>query len=288
MDKFKIKFKPNNKVVEVQRGEDLLHAAIQANIFINSSCGGDGVCGRCKVTVKKGNYRTEPTGRISPEDRKKGCVLACLTTPESDLEVLIPSSSRLDLKKITEQDKNLRLKGVYSEAVEVDKGESVSKEEVFKHSPLATKLFLELPEPTLEDSVSDLERLYREIKKKVDMPIMQTGLVNIKRLGSLLRESDWRVTVTLGKRNETTEIVSVEPGDKSDKNYGVAFDIGTTTVTAQIVNLKTNEVLGTKATHNRQIVFGDDVISRIIYASEGGGLEKLHHVVIDNIAQYQK
>jgi len=284
MEKFKIKFKPDNKTIEVQRGEDLLYAAIQAGVFINSSCGGDGVCGRCKVLVKKGQFRTEPTGRISPQERKKGYVLACLTIPESDLEVTIPAKSRLDLRKVSDEEaKILRLKGIYSEVVEVEKGEPLIKEKVFKHSPLATKLFLKLPQPTLDDTVSDLERLHRELRKTGDISIMQTGLVNIKKLGALLRESNWEVTVTLGKRNETTEIVSIEPGDKSDRNFGVAFDIGTTTVTGQLVNLNTKKVLGTKATHNRQIVFGDDVISRIIYATEGGGLERLHHAVIDNI-----
>ena len=284
MEKFKIKFKPDNKVVEIEKGEDLLHAAIQAGVFIKSSCGGEGVCGRCKVIVKKGEFRTEPTGRINQSERKKGYVLACLTIPQSDVELLVPSESRLDLDKISEDEaKLLRLKGIYSEAVEVEGGKTLIEEKVFKHSPLATKLFLELPPPNLDDKISDLERLYREIRKARDIPIMQAGLANIKRLGGILRESGWKVTITLGKRNETTEVVSVEPGDKADKNYGIAFDIGTTTVSGQLVNLNTKEVLGTKATHNRQIVFGDDVISRIVYAAEGGGLERLHHAVIDNM-----
>ncbi len=284
MEKFKIKFKPDGKTVEVERGEDLLHAAIQAGALIHSSCGGDGVCGRCKVVVKRGEYRTEPSGRITRDEKKKGYVLACLTTPQSDMVVLIPPKSRLDLDKIPEEESKIfRLKGVYSEAVEVEKPEFTIKEKVFKHSPLATKLYLELPPPTLDDKVSDLERLYRQIKTAGDVPIMQTGLVNIKRLGALLRESGWKITVTLGKRNDTTEIVSIEPGDKSAKNYGVAFDIGTTTVTGELVNLNTKEVLSAKATHNRQIIFGDDVISRIIYATEGAGLERLHHAVIDNM-----
>jgi len=284
MQKFNINFKPENKKAVIEQGEDLLHAAIQAGVFINSSCGGDGVCGRCKVVVKKGQFRTEPSGRISHDERKKGYVLACLTTPQSDLEILVPPESRLDLKKISDEEARLlRLKGVYSEAVDVEKSKVVIKEKIFKHSPLATKLYLELPPPTLDDKVSDLERLYRAIRKNKNIPIMQTGLSNIKKLGTLLRGSDWKITATLGKRNETTEIVSLEPGDRSNRNYGVAFDIGTTTVTGQLVNLNTDEILGTKATHNRQIVFGDDVISRIIYATEGGGLERLHHAVIDNM-----
>ena len=289
MDKFKIIFKPDLKEVGADKGEDLLTCAIRAGIYITSSCGGDGVCGRCKVIIEKGDFRTEPTGRISHDERKKGYVLACLTTVEGDLTVKVPQGSRIDLTKIKEEDaKLLRLKGMYSQAEEVGRPETAATEELFTHSPLATKLYLELPPPTLSDTASDLERLYRTIREMRNIPIMQTGLINIRRLGSLLRHSDLKVTVLLGKRNETTEIVSIEPGDTSGKNYGVAFDIGTTTVVGQLVNLNTKEILGTKATHNRQLVFGDDVITRIIYATEENGLEKLHHAVIDNMNEIIK
>ena len=275
---------PQATKIEVNKGRDLLSAAVAAGVHINSSCGGDGVCGRCKVIIKKGQIKTEPSGRISMKERQKGYVLACQTTVHSDVEVEVPAQSRLDLDKISEEDaKLLRLKGIYSQAVDVDKGKGVIEEDLFAHSPLATKLYLELPAPTLTDTASDLERLYREIKKTKDIPIMQTGLTNIKRLGRLFRESNWKVTVLLGKRNGTVEIVSIEPGNTSDRNYGIALDVGTTTLSGQLVNLNTKEVLGTKATHNKQASFGSDVITRIIYAQEAGGLEKLHHAVIDNI-----
>ncbi|NQT06796.1 MAG: DUF4445 domain-containing protein [Candidatus Omnitrophica bacterium] len=282
MQKCKIVFKPDDKRIQVNKGENLLHAAVQAGIYIHSSCGGDGVCGRCKVIIKDGNFRSEPSGRITKEEKELGYVLACLTSVQGNLTVEIPSESRLDLESLAEEDaKHLRLKGLFTPAEEYE-GITI-KERVYKHSPLATKVYLKLPKPNLDDKVSDLERIYREIKKNRDIPIMQTGLANIKRLGGLLRESDWKVTATLGKRNETTEIVTIEPGDTSKKNYGVAFDIGTTTITGQLVDLNSRKILGTKTTYNRQVVFGDDVITRIIFATEGGGLERLHHAVIDTI-----
>ena len=176
-----------------------------------------------------------------------------------------------------------RLKGLYSESAEVDKGKPIIDEGIFTHSPVSTKVYAELPRPTLNDSVSDYERLIREIKSKYKISIMQAGLRNIRRLGALLRHSDWKVTVTLGKRNETTEIVIIEPGNTSKQNYGVAFDIGTTTVSGQLVDLNTKKVLGTKGTHNKQVMFGDDVITRIMFATEESGLERLHHAVIDNM-----
>jgi uncharacterized 2Fe-2S/4Fe-4S cluster protein (DUF4445 family) len=283
MEKFKVTFYPDNKTVEVDKGKSILSAAISAGVYINSSCGGDGVCGRCKVIIKKGQILTHPTGRINPEERRKGIYLACLAHVQGDLEVEIPPESRLDFEKLTHEELDLRLKGLYSDTEEIESWQYFGKEEIFVHSPLATKLYLELPSPTLDDKISDLERLYRQIRRIQDIPIMQTGLANIRRLGELLRSSDWKITVTLGKRNGTAEIVLIEAGDTSHKNFGVCFDIGTTTITGQLVNLNSKQALGTKATYNKQSTFGSDVITRIIYAQEQDGLEKLHHALIDSM-----
>jgi len=284
MEKCKVKFLPFKKEVEVACGQTILAAAVKAGVYINSSCGGEGVCGRCKVIVKKGAVRAEASGRISHADRDKGHCLACRTTVRGDVTIQVPAESTVDLTKVKEEDaKFLRLKGLYSQAEDVVRSKSVLKKDVFTHSPIATKLYVELPPPNLQDNISDLERLYREIRNQRNIPIMQTGLANVKKLGHLFRVSDWKVTALLGKRNETTEIVAIEPGDTSEKNYGIAFDVGTTTVAGQLVDLNTKKVLGTKATHNRQAAFGSDVITRIIFASERDGLERLHHAVVDNM-----
>ncbi len=285
MEKFKVQFYPDNKSIEVDKGKTILSAAISAGVYINSSCGGDGVCGRCKVILKKGQVITQPTGRLSLEERRRGVYLACFASVQSDLEVEVPPESRLDFEKLKSEEVDLRLKGLYTESEEVESAKSILGEEIFLHSPLATKLYLELPRPNLEDKISDLERLYRGIRRIYDIPIMQAGLANIRRLGDLLRSADWKITVTLGKRNGTTEIVLVEPGDTSKKNYGLAFDIGTTTISGQLVDLNNKKILGTKATYNKQASFGSDVITRIIYAQEENGLEKLHHAVIDGMNQ---
>ncbi|MDI6758815.1 MAG: ASKHA domain-containing protein [Candidatus Omnitrophota bacterium] len=285
MEKFKITFYPDNKTIEAEKGKTILSAAISAGVYINSSCGGDGVCGRCKIILKKGLLLTQPTGRISLKEREKGFYLACLSTAQSDVQIEIPEESRLDLEKLTPEEIDIRLKGLYSESEEIESPKTALNKEIWTHSPLATKLYLELPTPTLEDKISDLERLYRQIHKLNDIPIMQTGLTNIRRLGELLRSSDWKITVTLGKRNGTTEIVLIEPGNTSFKNFGLAFDIGTTTISCQLVDLNTKKVLGTKAAYNKQASFGSDIITRIIYAQEVDGLEKLHHAVIDGMNQ---
>ena len=279
-----ITFHPDNKKVEVPKGTDILNAAIAAGVYINSSCGGEGICGRCKVIVKKGQVVSEPSGRLSKEEIQKGYVLACRSTIHSDVEIEVPPGSRLGKEQIlTEEAKVERLAGLFSEAGEVEKGIEFKERKIFPHSPLATKLFLKLPPPTLKDNISDLERLYREVRRKLEIPIIQTGLANVKKIGRLFRESNWEVTVLLGKRNGTVEIVLIEPGDTSKRNFGIAIDIGTTSIVAQLVDLNTDKTLGTKATHNRQVSYGEDVITRMVYAGKKDGLEKLHHVVIDTV-----
>lgn len=279
----KVTFLPYNKSIEISRATDLLSTAIKLGIKIFNSCGGEGVCGRCKVIIRKGEFNTEFSGRISGDERKKGYVLACRTTPKSDLIVEVPPESRIEeMEILTAELKAERLYGLYTPAEEIEKMPSVERR-IFTHGPLSTKVYLKLPPPTLQDSISDLERLYRELRKNYEIPIMQTGLANIRNLGKILRESNWKVTAILGNRNRTTEIVIVEPGDTTKINFGVALDIGTTTVVAYLVNLNTQEVLGAKASYNRQIDFGEDVISRIIIAEDPHGLEKLHHAIVDTV-----
>ena len=279
-----VTFHPANKKIKVARGTDILNAAIAAGVYINSSCGGEGVCARCKVIVRKGAVHSEPTGRLNKEELKKNYVLACHSTIHSDVEIEIPAASRLEKQQIlTDEVKADRLFGVFSKAEVVEKGVEIKERDIFSHSPLATKLFLKLPPPTLKDNVSDLERLYREIRNKTEIQLLQTGLSNVKKLGRLLRESKWEATVLLGKRNGTTEVILIEPGDTSKRNFGVSLDIGTTTIAAQLVDLNSRKTLGTRATHNRQASYGEDVITRMIYAAKKDGLEKLHHVVIDTV-----
>jgi len=285
MEKFKVIFLPDNLSVEVEKDKTILAAAISAKVAINSNCAGDGICGRCRVIVKQGQVKSQPNGIITAQDKKNNIYLACLTSIQSDLEVLIPDSSRLNFDKLTPEELKQRLNGLYSKSEDVQSVPVKFEDKVFKHSPFATKLYLELPEPTLTDCISDLERLYRALRSLGEFPGVSTGLFNIRQLGELLRDYDWKVTVTLGRRNDTVEIVLIEPGDTTDKNFGLCFDIGTTTISGQLVNLNSKKILGTKATYNQQAVFGNDVITRIVYAAKTDGLEKLHLAVSDTINQ---
>lgn len=275
MEKFKVTFYPDNKSIEVSKDTTILSAALSCDVYINSSCGGDGVCGRCKVVVKKGKVLTQPTGILSADERSRNIYLACLTTVHGDVEVEVPEQAKLEL--------DVNMKGLYAKSEEVNFSAPQTSGQEFPDAPLTKKIFLELPQPTLNDNVSDAERLFRQIRKLQDTPVMQTGLANIRQLGELLRDSDWKVTVTLGKKDDSVEIVLVEPDDTSKNNFGLAFDIGTTTISGQLVDLNSKKTLGTKATFNRQASFGADVITRIVYAQKEDGLQKLHNAVVETI-----
>ncbi|MFH0888706.1 MAG: ASKHA domain-containing protein [Planctomycetota bacterium] len=296
MKKVNVTFYPAGKKIEVEKGISILEAARRAGLYIQSVCGGDGICGKCRVVIKKSNIESKPTALLTPEEVKDGIVLACESEIFEDVEIEIPLESRADEGEILLGAVKGNRLDIYSGVEELEATQLLHARAGLEHSSLLTKIFLQLPPPTLNDIVSDLERIYRELRKR-DITAIQTSLFNIKSLGKLLRDNNWSVTVTLGKRNGAsltrraslgspvgaTELVLIEGGDTSKVNYGVAVDIGTTTVVAHLVDLVTEKTIGVAGSFNKQITYGDDIISRIIFAGEKEGLEKLHLSVIDNV-----
>lgn len=271
MDEFTVKFMPFDKEIRVLRGTDLLSAATKCGIAVNSSCGGEGLCGKCRLVVKRGEIKTEPSKILSERDRAKGTVLACETLVESDLEVMVPAES-IEFHRITSHD-----------AEEYSKGVILKREDAFRHLPLVRKFYIELPPPDSDDNLSDLDRIYRALQGKLDSVFISTKVANVKLLGDVIRESDFKVTVTVAYKDGAAEIISVEPGDTGGNNFGFAFDIGTTTVVGQLVDLDTKKILGSRIAYNKQASFGSDVITRIICGSEPQGLKKLNEAILDNI-----
>lgn len=284
MSQYTLTFYPENTQIVASEGDNLLDIAKRGDILLTSLCGGTGVCGKCKVIIKKGDVQTESTRFITEEEREKGYCLACQTTVHSNLEVEVPPESRLEEEQILIDSKEV-IERLEEEIEPVPTAEKIQVP--FYLSPfstLTTKLHLELPHPTLEDNVDDLGRLFRELRRKYELPIMQTGLKNLTFLGKFLRESDWDVTVLLGKRGRTTEVILLEEGDTSDKNYGIAVDVGTTTIVAHLIDLSKRATVGTTATSNSQSSYGEDIIRRIEYSKkQEDGLETLHRTVVRDI-----
>jgi len=271
-DKIKVTFLPQGETVEVERGITFLEAAAKAGVYVNSICGGDGICGKCKLVIKEGEVKTRPTTLLSRDEIKRGYILACQTEVIDDVVVEIPPESRVEGKILIDKDAQ-RFRALYAPL----------KEKVFfTYDPLIQKLYLELPPPSLQDNMCDHLRLYRSIRREKEIPIMQTGLKIIRALPHILRECNWKVTATLGVRGGTVEVIQVEKGDNTDRNFAVAVDVGTSTVVAHLVNLNTSETMDAEATYNSQRVYGEEVTRRIIYA-EHKGTDKLREVIVEDI-----
>ena len=271
MNEFTVKFIPQNKTVRVAQGTNVMTAAIKSGIVLNAACGGEGLCGKCKVILKKGKVTNEATRLLTGSEKSKGFILACAAIVESDLEINVPKESASTHEKLSHNSE------------EFTKGVVLKREGAFGFEPLVRKIYLKLSKPTADDSTSDLERLSEALEGKIGSVNLSTKLANMKLLGDVLRESDFCVTVTVGHKDGAAEILSIEPQDTTKANFGFAFDIGTTTVVGQLIDLKTKEILGTRIAFNKQAGFGSDVITRIIYASTPVGLEKLNDAVLDNM-----
>jgi uncharacterized 2Fe-2S/4Fe-4S cluster protein (DUF4445 family) len=272
---FKIHFLPNDKIVEIKNGNTVLDAAHKANIYINSICGGDGICGKCKVILSSGNVDAPSTKLLSEEETEKNYILACEAQITSDLQILIPTETRLEGKKIL-LDQNeqhfMTWKAILDQAQ-------------FKHDSLVKKICLKIEPPSMDDNVADHERLYQAImmKQGIELNVMQTGYRILKKLPEVLRQNNWTVTVTLAHRGRTLEIVDVQPGDTSHLNYGIAIDVGTTTVVASLLELETSKVVDSEAIYNTQMKFGEDYIQRIIYAMQNEALDEMQRAIVSDI-----
>jgi uncharacterized 2Fe-2S/4Fe-4S cluster protein (DUF4445 family) len=274
--KFKVHFLPNDVTVELEPGRTLFEAAHKAKIYINSVCGGEGTCGKCKVILKKGQIDAKPTALLRRDEIEKDYIIACQTNVQGDVQIFIPEETRLERSKILVGEEGLDL-GLLTHT-EADSSR-------FLVDPLVKKVFLELQAPTMDDNIADHERLYTEINKKTNTNTdrMQTGYRILKQLPVVLRESDWNVTATLALRGSTTEVVEIQRGDTSRNNCGVAIDVGTTTVVAHLIDLATYSVLDSEATYNSQIEYGEDYIQRIMYGEQNNAFGEIHNTIINDI-----
>ncbi len=268
MAKYMVSFMPTNRSAMVEEGTTIAEAARQADVFIKNLCGGEGVCGQCRVQITSGKAEADEQARafFSEEEIERGYVLACQTEVHDNLEVLIPPETRMEGAKIMT-------------------GEAAGPEAEGGAKPLVRKIFLEMPEPTLEDNISDIERVSRELRRKIGWHSYEISLSCLRRLSEKLRDSQFKVTASVAKRGGGYKILRIDPGDTTSSHYGLAVDVGTTTVVAQLVEMSTGRILGVSGTHNLQASFGEDVISRIIYACKKDGLGPVHEAVIKNINQ---
>ncbi|MGC1401300.1 MAG: ASKHA domain-containing protein [Thermodesulfobacteriota bacterium] len=280
MEEIKIVFNPDKIEVLVPQGENLLRAAMRAGIHINASCGGEGVCGKCRVIIDKGEVESERTEKLTPEDYALGVRQACKTKVIGDLEVTIPTESQLDRKVL---DRVQPRSGAWQVVSQIKMEELIVDGKFF---PPFEKKYLEISPPTLSDNISDLSRVIRSLKQTYGIHGLIVDFYPIKKLAEVLRQGEWKVTVTIGnplKIGDKIQLINIEPGDTTQQNYAIAIDIGTTTVWGQLLDLNSGSILAQHVEYNSQISYGEDVISRIVYTQKPGGRQKMKDLVISTI-----
>jgi len=273
--KRRVHFDPDNVDIVVEQGANLLETAIAAGVHINASCGGAGVCGTCKVLIETGEVESTKSEKLSEEEYGQGLRQACQSRIITDLTVYVPVESRLEKAILSREARKT------SEVLATG----------WRFKPPLTKLFVELPPPTLEDNAGDLSRLLRGLRQRYNLHNISADFGVVKKLAKVLRDGHWKVTVTTlitAAKPRTKEwrrprVINIEPGDTREKHYSLAFDIGTTTICGQLLDLNQGKVIAESIDYNGQISYGEDVITRIAYCQKPGGLKKLQRAVVATI-----
>lgn len=271
-----VRFEPVDKEIEVPTGTLLSEAARLLNIEISQPCGGQGRCGRCLIRVQRGTLRRRSTLRLTNEDIEQGFALACQSVVENDITVFVPPQEQIERRLSTDRI-----------AAEI----GVPDWYFYDLSQSIKRYRLTISPPSLDDQRDDFSRLQTALKKQHDLSNVMVSQSLIRRMGKKLREKDWEITTVISHSDlphlddSPVQLIDIIPGHLLDFEplWGIAVDIGTTTVTLWLVDLRTGEVKVQVSEYNQQIRRGEDVISRIIYASKEHGLEELQNLVISTI-----
>ncbi|MHB0913285.1 MAG: ASKHA domain-containing protein [Armatimonadota bacterium] len=252
--KISVKFLPAGKAVELDRGTLVSKAAETAGVTLAFPCGGKGRCGKCKVIFEQGAPAPTPTefDTLTETELVQGYRLGCTSALSEDAVIYTPNGA--GAAKI--------LTAGVARDIPIE--------------PWITKKFVSVPAPSITDLRSDLKRLLDGLGMEANHT--RIDLAILRGLGELARDSEFNLTVVLAGG----EPVGIEPLDTASECYGVAVDIGTTTMAAYLLDLVTGKQVSVAASINPQTRIGDDVISRIAYASDGG-LSALHSLVVGEL-----
>ncbi len=265
-----MRFLPDNLEIEVGEAETILEVASRAGITLRGACGGDGTCGRCLVVLREGAVR-DRGGDIVAEPG--AVVRACHSFPVGDPVIEVPETSRLREHQVLAEEEEA---GILQAGAETTTGPA---------DPLLRRVRVSLAPPEPGETPDDWGRLQAELARVTGMAV-RADVDVLRELPAALREKNWAVTVDLGldEAGSGAGIVMVQAGHARVPVYGVAVDLGTTTVVVELVDLEKGRTVGALGTYNRQAAYGDDVISRIIYAGErSGGRRQLQEAVVDTV-----
>lgn len=259
----------SGKEIPCSPDRSILDSLKESNNFLTASCGGKGTCGKCKVIIKSGKADIQSTIKLTEDEISNGYAIACRTFPSEDLILEIPKESVLTVEgKVATEKADDLIKLFNKEGADID--------------PYTERSVIKLPPPSLDDNISDLERIKREIIKE-EVEAIRIPFRYLADMAKTVRKSDWEITICTIHTDEMHEITNILPGNQGKPQYGAAIDIGTTTIALYLVDLTNGELVDIGSTYNSQIAYGDDVITRIVNATENNEMDNIHRAVIDDI-----
>lgn len=269
----KVIFQPSGRRGEVETGINLIEASRQLGVDIEALCGEKKVCGKCKVRIETGTFQKygltsgldhvsdwqdEEDKFITPAERELGFRLACAAKVTGDLLVFVPEESRAGKQVVSKAARDIPIE--WNPAVKL-------------HTVTC------MP-PTFEEPTADFERMCSELEKAYDLKDLRADLMTLRKLPSVIRKGKWTITAAVWNGQE---IINVWPGEVEDY-YGIAVDIGTTTIAAYMCNLRTMKVIDTVSMMNPQCKYGEDVMARITYHQmTPGGLKRMSDDLVEGL-----
>jgi uncharacterized 2Fe-2S/4Fe-4S cluster protein (DUF4445 family) len=260
--------------ITASTGTLVSEAAAKASIEIGQPCGGQGRCGRCIVQVSTGNIRRRSSLRLTPEDISLGYALACQSVIEGEAEIFVPAQEKIERRLTTDRS--------VSEA-------GVPAGYDFSWSQPIRMIDLEMVPPSMDDQSDDWSRLQKAFKTQAGIENVTCSITFLQHIGFELRNSNWKIRAIVDVSDKEigtpVKIICLTPG-RTEENmplWSLAIDIGTTTVSVWLIDLTTGKVRAQVAEYNGQISRGEDVISRIIFASKDMGGEELQSKVVETI-----
>ncbi|MEW5908535.1 MAG: ASKHA domain-containing protein [Thermodesulfobacteriota bacterium] len=272
-NKVMVIFQPSGRRGEVPKGVNIIEASRLLGVDIEALCGEKKVCGKCKVRIEEGRFekygieskrshvspwQEEEDKFISPKEKELGYRLACVSQINGDLLVFVPEESRAGKQVVSKAARDIHI----------------------EHNPAVKTYYVEVDPPTFEEPMADFERVCRGLEREYGLSDLNVDIHALRELPTALRDGKWSVTVSVWNDRE---VIRFRPG-KAERSYGLAIDIGTTTVAAYFCDLTTMQVIDTVSMMNPQCKYGEDVMARITYhMTTENGLKRMSDDIIEGL-----
>ena len=266
-------FQPSGRRGAVPKGVTLIEASRLLGVDIEALCGEKKVCGKCKVRIEEGRFekfgiessKTHVSGWQEEEDKfinekekETGYRLGCTAKVEGDLLIFVPEESRAGKQVVSKMARDIEI----------------------EHNPVVKIYYVEVEPPTFEEPTGDFERICRELEKEYGLKDLKIDIFTLRQLPDALREGDWKATISIWNDQE---VIRVRPG-RVEHAYGLAIDVGTTTVAGYFCDLTTMEVIDTVTLMNPQCKYGEDVMARITFhMTTTNGLQRMSDDIIEGL-----